>query len=191
MKKLMREESIMSDDNNLAITEAKISCRGLIELYEWCARRLDLPTDDSVEAIAVVVNEMLLADQYRKIRKKLWDERSHPKWKDWRRVTCGLRDKYGDRDNMGRLITDEDGAAVITENLAEYKKELEALKNGEFKDLIEKIETEKPKNEEILSSPAVVKICSIQDWSCCPKGVTPRILGMLMAKRVNSLLRND
>lgn len=173
----------------LKVSEQFLTGRDIIMLFEWCANRLDKECSDSVTGIMTLSNVMLLDGKYKELTSKLYDERKDETWAEWVRAEQGVAEKYGDRDNNGNIKRDSVGRALITEQVIEASKEIEALKQGEFKDLWDAVEAGHKSNEKILSDTYPVKVCGMSDWEVKIAGATPHIIGILMHDKLLELVQ--
>lgn len=172
----------------LKMTNLKIATQGLLDFYEWCRASLDKPCDDPVVGLAVSINEGVLADWYEKTVGSLWSRERDEQWEDWRRAEAGLLEKHADRDNSGKIKLRKDGSVSVEENSLEFSKELEELKSGEFKPFFDRMADGEKKNREILDAPVTARVCCLMDMSRPVKGVSPRILSILMGSVVNQIV---
>ena len=181
---------------NLRLSNETVTAGGILDLFDWCAARANVPCDDSVVGLAIAINESILQGPVRDIESKLWKKETHEKWNDWCRAEAGLIEKYADHDNQGNILRKRDGSISIDENRIEFNKELENLKGGEFKDLWDAYTKGQEENKKVLDTPHGVTICTITSFDHCPKDITPRMLSILMGSEVSTLfreykLRND
>ena len=173
----------------LKVQEQFLTGQDLIMLYEWCATRLDKECDDSVTGLLMMSNVMLLNTVYEDLMGKLYNERKDPNWTAWLKAEQGVAEKYGDRDNTGNIVHDSMGRAVINEQVIEATKELEALKNGEFKTLWDTVNAGRASNEKLLKDTYKVKVCGTDDLNLKITGATPHIIGILLHDTLLSLTK--
>jgi hypothetical protein len=173
----------------LKVSEQYLTGRDIIMFFDWCAGSLDKECDNSVTGIMMMSDVMLLDKKYKELTGKLYDERKEPKWTDWIKAEQGIAEKYGDRDNNGELKHDSMGRTTINEQVIEATKELDSLKNGEFKDMWAAVEAGREANEKLLGDAYQVKICGTTDWSVKITGATPHIIGILMHDRLLELVQ--
>jgi hypothetical protein len=180
----------MKNEDLLQVTEMNITARALLDLYRWCIQRNDRPCADPVVGLAVTINVMILKDVCNDIDSKLWTRNSDPRWIEWQRAELGAAEKWGDRDNQGELIRDRDGRIAVTANAVEMEKEIADLKTSEeFKALWEQIGKSEAENEKILNQIVRAKICCIESFEHFPSDITPYMLGLLMGREVQRVLR--
>lgn len=173
----------------LNVNEQILTGRDIIMLYEWCASRLDKECENSVVGIMMMSNVMLLDTTYKTLTGKLFDERKDPRWNEWLRAEQGVAEKYGDRDNNGELKKDSLGRTMINDQVMEATKELNMLKEGEFKDLWTAVDTGRAENEKLLDATYAVKVCGTSDWNVKFAGATPHIIGILMHSQLLDLVK--
>lgn len=172
----------------LEMANLKIVTQGLLNFYDWCRASLDQPCEDPVVGLAISINEGILADWYEKTVGSLWSKESDEQWEDWKRAETGLLEKHADRDNSGKIKLRKDGSVSVEENALEFSKELEELKSGEFKPFFDRMADGEKKNREILNSPVVARVCCLRDVNRQVKGVSPRILSILLGSVVNKIV---
>lgn len=172
----------------LEMANLKIVTQGLLNFYDWCRSSLDQPCEDPVVGLAISINEGILADWYEKTVKSLWSKESDEQWEDWKRAETGLLEKYADRDNSGKIKLRKDGSVSVEENALEFSKELEELKSGEFKPFFDRMAEGEKKNREILNSPVIARVCCLRNVNRQVKGVSPRILSILLGSVVNQIV---
>lgn len=72
-------------------------------------------------------NAESLANEYANIVKSIYNENNDSKYKEYLQKSQELLLKYADRDEQGNPITAENGNIKITEQIAEYKLEMDEL----------------------------------------------------------------
>lgn len=172
----------------LKMTNLTIATQGLLDFYEWCRASLDKPCDDPVVGLAISINEGVLADWYEKTVGSMWSRERDEQWEDWRRAEAGLLEKHADRDNAGKIKMRKDGSVSVEENALEFSKELEELKTGEFKPFFDRMAEGEKKNRETLDAPVAATVCCLTDLSRPVRGVSPRILSILLGPVVNEIV---
>jgi hypothetical protein len=172
----------------LEMANLKIVTQGLLNFYDWCRSSLDQPCEDPVVGLAISINEGILSDWYEKTVGSLWSKERDEQWEDWKRAEAGLLEKHADRDNAGKIKMRKDGSVSVEENAVEFSKELEELKTGEFKPFFDRMAEGEKKNREILNSPVVARVCCLRDVNRQVKGVSPRILSILLGSVVNQIV---
>lgn len=175
----------------LEMANLKIVTQGLLNFYDWCRANLDQPCEDPVVGLAISINEGILADWYEKTVGSLWNKERDEQWDDWRRAETGLLEKHADRDNTGKIKLRKDGSVSVEENALEFSKELEELKTGEFKPFFDRMAEGERKNREILNAPVTAAVCCLRDVNRQVKGVSPRILSILLGSVVNKIVFGD
>lgn len=172
----------------LEMANLKIVTQGLLDFYDWCRASLDQQCEDPVVGLAISINEGILADWYDETVKSLWSKERDEQWEDWKRAETGLLEKHADRDNAGKIKLRKDGSVSVEENAVEFSKELEELKTGEFKPFFDRMADGEKKNREILNAPVVARVCCLKDMNRQVKGVSPRILSILLGSVVNHIV---
>jgi len=172
----------------LEMANLKIVTQGLLNFYDWCRSSLDQPCEDPVVGLAISINEGILADWYEKTVGSLWSKERDEQWEDWKRAEAGLLEKHADRDNMGKIKFRKDGSVSVEENAVEFSRELDELKTGEFKPFFDRMAEGEKKNRELLDTPVVARVCCLRDVNRQVKGVSPRILSILLGSVVNQIV---
>ena len=172
----------------LEMANLKIVTQGLLNFYDWCRSSLDQPCEDPVVGLAISINEGILADWYEKTVGSLWSKERDEQWEEWKRAEAGLLEKHADRDNMGKIKFRKDGSVSVEENAVEFSIELDGLKTGEFKPFFDRMAEGEKKNRELLDTPVVARVCCLRDVNRQVKGVSPRILSILLGSVVNQIV---
>lgn len=100
--------------------------RGQVKgIYEYFASQLQQEGKTAEFSYLIYKNAETLAQEYANIVNTIYDENRDIKYKTFMQEDQALLIKYADRDEQGNPITTENGGFKITEQLAEYKQELQ------------------------------------------------------------------
>lgn len=177
---------------DLKVISTRMTVDSMAKLYSWCHERIDKPCEDSVLAVAISTNEMLLRRQYYENLEKISYIESDPDWADWYEASSKCAEKWSDRDpETDTPVQNYKGEYIVTEKKSEYDRELEELKKSErFKDFYQRWKDRDRENEKLGSSEVEVQICCIETDGHVSDEMTPRIAAFLYSNSVLNLMRN-
>lgn len=179
-------------EEELEVCTLDVANRGVLELWKWCCEAAERPDEDLSPAagIAAALNAVMLSEAAEAVRSKLKRIEDDPDWESWKRAEWGLVEKWGDRDNMGELVREENGSVRITEHKIEMDKDRAELQKSEkFKEMWDRLEEGRKENDEVLSGACRVRMCCLKSLEDAPrKTLIPRLLTILMGGSVGRIL---
>jgi hypothetical protein len=183
---------MITPEEVLEVCTLEVANRGVVELWKWCCDTAERPDEDLSPAagIAAALDAVMLSEAAEAVRSKLKRIEDDPDWETWKRAEWGLAEKWGDRDNMGELVREENGSVRITEHKVEMEKDRAELQKSEkFKEMWDRLEEGRKANEEVLSGACRVRMCCLKNLEDAPrKTLIPRLLTILMGGSVRKII---
>lgn len=183
---------MITPEEVLEVCTLDVANRGVVELWKWCCDTAERTDEELSPAagIAAALNTVMLSEAAEAVRSKLKRIEDDPDWESWKRAEWGLVEKWGDRDNMGELVREENGSVRITEHKIEMDKDREELqKSDKFKEMWDRLEEGRKENDKVLSGACRVRMCCLKNLEDAPrKTLIPRLLTILMGGSVRTVL---
>ena len=106
------------------------------------------------------------------IRSELYNQYSNESFVKYDNARNELINLYGDKDDNGKLIYDNNRNVMNTEKYVEFQEELTKL-NDEYKSTIDEVTKKLKENDEVLSEKQVINIIVAMDYTLLPPDLEP------------------
>lgn len=157
-------------------TEIEVTLLDIKNLYEYFFTMYRQPGLSYEWSLITCKNIKYLETPYNQISKGVYDEKSDPKFFEFKEKYEKLVKKYADRDDQGTLVM-ENEQPRITEFLVEFNKGKDELEK-EYKDLLDKLNNKNTINEKFLNQKVKIKIM-IPNNDAYPDAVPPFVIDIL------------
>ena len=161
----------------MKITKRELKNGDIAALYNYCARNIANEGLSAKFSLMMCKNIQALQQAFINYQSKVYIKELDPEWAKYTKAHNDITEKYGDRDENGNLIKDND-VVRVTEQIVEFNTANETLDNT-FKEVLQRVNLSSQYNNDLSQQTQEVEYVTL-DLDEIPDKTPPYIVGIVL-----------